>query len=50
MKKRNAAALDVKFGKPKDDKELPKDKRGAESFPKYDEYEYVPGVERKKPQ
>lgn len=48
MKKRNAKALDIKYGKTKDVQELPKESKGMESFPKYDDYEYIPGVPRKK--
>lgn len=43
MKVKNAAELDKKYAKPFDSIELAKDQTGAESFPKYDEYEVMPG-------
>lgn len=39
MKKTNAAALDIKFGKRNEISEQ-KDIKGMDSFPKYPEYQY----------
>lgn len=43
MKERNAAELDAKFEKKKDVTELDKKTTGMGSFPRYDEYEIMPG-------
>lgn len=44
MKKRNAAALESKNQKPQDHAALKKDETGQRaSFPRYEEYEVMPG-------
>lgn len=47
LKKKNAAELELKYSTSKD-KELPKDEKGYGSFPKYDEYEIIPGKDASK--
>lgn len=47
MKKKNAAELDAKYVKT-DQTEVKKEVKGPLSFPKYDEYEIMPGKPRQK--
>jgi hypothetical protein len=42
LKKKNAAELDEKYGKPVDQTMLPKEEKGMSSFPSYKEYEINP--------
>lgn len=47
MKRKNAALLDEKFAKPQDHAALKKDSSGERAdFPKYEEYEIMPGKEK----
>jgi len=48
MKKTNALKLDQKFKKVIDKGDLQKIEKGLSSFPKYDDYELIPGKENKK--
>lgn len=43
LKKKNAAELDIKYGKKEDQTLLEKEKKGMGSFPAYNEYELNPG-------
>lgn len=43
MKKENAAKLEAKYAKESDTKMLGIERRGPDSFPKYDEFEIQPG-------
>lgn len=43
MKEKNAAELEAKYAKPKDQTELEKNTTGMGSFPQYEEYEVMPG-------
>lgn len=48
LKKKNAALVDEKYGKPLDHAALKKDETGQRAaFPSYDEYEVMPGSEKK---
>lgn len=47
MKKRNAAELEQKYGKPSGQEELPREQKGLASFPQYEEYEKIPGKDPK---
>lgn len=49
MKKRNAAALEDKNARPQDHAALKKDETGQRaSFPRYDDYEVMPGQPKRK--
>lgn len=48
LKKKNAAELEAKYSKGADNQLLPKDVKGPQSFPQYEDYEIMPGKPRKK--